>query len=109
MEAFVSIPAHSQSQKSPPGGGVVESLFPVSYSLPPEREVSLVGNSLGGLYTRFAVGELFDEATGTLEGAIYIYIYMDTCIYVSISLSLYIYIYIHIHTDINNDIDNNDN
>jgi len=32
------------------------------------KRISLVGNSLGGLYCRYAVGLLFDERTGKLEG-----------------------------------------
>ena len=34
------------------------------------KYISFVGNSLGGLYTRYAIKELFDDEKGTVAGLI---------------------------------------
>ena len=40
----------------------------IARSTPSMETISLVGNSLGGLYTRYAAGELLDTASGRLAG-----------------------------------------
>lgn len=43
------------------------------------KRISFVGNSLGGLYTRFVVKELFDQATGLMAGLRPHYFLVSVC------------------------------